>query len=100
MAIGAWFEAAGFTQETYEAVSAAVGTEPPDGAIFHIAGPIDGGWRVIEVWESEQAQKTFQAERLNPAFAAVGVSPVVPTYFAVHQTFPSPEEMRGAGSGA
>jgi len=98
MAIGAWFEAAGFTQETYDAVSAAVGNQPPEGAVFHIAGPIEGGWRVIEVWESEEAQKAFQSERLNPAFQAVGASPVFPTYFEVYQTFPSPEEMRGASA--
>jgi hypothetical protein len=93
MAIGALFEAAGFTQETYDAVVAAVGEEQPAGALLHIAGPIEGGWRVIEVWESEEAQRAFQSERLNPAFEAVGVSPVLPTYFAVYQTMPPPEAL-------
>ncbi len=97
MAVGALFELPGFTEENYEAVLAAVGEEPPDGSYFHISGPIDGGWRVIEVWESERAQDAFQRERLDPGFDQAGLERVTPTFFAVHKTFPPPEAMAGGG---
>ena len=99
MAIGALFEVPGFTQENYEAVLAAVGDEPPEGSYFHISGPIEGGWRVIEVWESEQAQSAFQRERLDPAFDKVGLDRVTPTFFPVHHTLPPPEAMAAMAAG-
>jgi hypothetical protein len=99
MAIGAWFEREDFTADMYEAVLAQVGEGQPAGAIFHIAGPIEGGWRVIEVWESEEAQKRFQTERLNPAFEAAGVPIVTPSYFPVHNTLPPPEAMAALAQG-
>jgi hypothetical protein len=60
------------SQETYDWVSKRLGLERPAGGIFHLAGPSpNGGWRVIEVWESEEDAKRF-VERLRPAFEAVG----------------------------
>jgi hypothetical protein len=99
MAIGALYELPGFTQENYEAVVAVVGEEVPRGCYFHIAGPIDEGWRVIEVWESEQAQGAFQRERLDPACDQVGLDRVTPSYFAVHNTEPPPEAMAAMMAG-
>jgi hypothetical protein len=97
--IGALFEAAGFTQEQYDAVLQEVGEEEPDGSLVHIAGPIDGGWRVIEVWESEAAQQRFQEERLNPAFERAGTPRVTPTFFPVHMLFPPPEAFAALAAG-
>lgn len=53
---------------------AATGEMPPQGAIFQVAGPAEGGWRVISVWESREAQERFRDERLIPAFMELGVS--------------------------
>jgi hypothetical protein len=50
------------------------GALPPAGGIFQVAGPFDGGWRVISVWESEASLRRFQEEHLFPAFQEVGVS--------------------------
>jgi hypothetical protein len=100
MAIGALFEGPGITQATYDAVAARIGEEPPAGCLYHISGPIEGGWRVIEVWESEDAQRRFQTERLNPAFEAEGVQKVTPTFFPVHVTLPPPEAMAAMAAGA
>jgi hypothetical protein len=64
------------SQEIYEGVRERLGLEKPAGGIFHAAGPSpNGGWRVIEVWESEAEAKQFVAERLLPAFEAVGAPP-------------------------
>jgi hypothetical protein len=32
---------------------------PAPGSLVHLAGPMEGGWRIIEVWESEQAASAF-----------------------------------------
>ena len=63
--------------ELYEQIIqrvAASGEMPPPGAIFQVAGPAEGGWRVITVWESREAQERFRDERLIPAFNDLGVS--------------------------
>jgi hypothetical protein len=62
------------SQDVYEKVRAELGlTDKPAGGIFHAAGPgPNGGWRVIELWESEEDANTFFTERLQPAFQAVG----------------------------
>ena len=61
------------SQEIYEKVRAHLGLGAPAGGIFHAAGPSpNGGWRVIEVWESEEDARRFRDERLLPAFDAVG----------------------------
>ena len=63
--------------EIYEQVVQKVrdnGEFPPAGAIFQVAGPFEGGWRVISVWESREAQERFRDERLAPAWQEVGVN--------------------------
>jgi hypothetical protein len=50
--------------DTYERVAAALAGTPP-GMIVHAAGPTDEGFRVIDVWESEEAWRSF-TERLLP----------------------------------
>src|SRR2546430_6870272 len=65
------------TAEIYEQVIqkvAASGEMPPQGAIFQVAGPHQGGWRVISVWESREAQERFRDGRLIPIWQEVGVS--------------------------
>ena len=64
------------TAEIYEQVIQEVaksGELPPPGSIFQVAGPHEGGWRVISLWESREAQERFRDERLIPAFQEVGV---------------------------
>jgi hypothetical protein len=67
------------SQEIYDSVRERLGLEKPAGGIFHAAGPApNGGWRVIEVWESEADAKAFVTERLLPAFDALGAPPPPP----------------------
>jgi hypothetical protein len=46
--------APGLNAGMYEAVTRRVmpGDELPEGCRLHIGGPVDGGWRVITVWDS------------------------------------------------
>jgi hypothetical protein len=75
------------SREVYDRIRAELGLERPAGGIFHVAGPSpNGGWRVIEVWESEEAANRFFQERFFPALRALGVSGPVPTreFWPVH----------------
>jgi hypothetical protein len=74
MAVGIRLKLAGGKQEQYDAVSEIVNVnaDPPQGMIFHCAGPIDDGWGVIDVWESRDAFDSFVAARLMPAIEAAG----------------------------
>jgi hypothetical protein len=78
------------SQEIYEGVRERLGLEKPAGGIFHAAGPSpNGGWRVIEVWESEEDAKAFVTERLLPAFDALGAPPPPPPeLWPVHNSMP------------
>ena len=44
----------------------------PDGARLLLWGPAACGWRVITVWDSQDACDRFFAERLGPAYEAAG----------------------------
>lgn len=63
----------GMTEESYEQVSAKMGTEqdPPAGLIVHTAGEVDGVWQVVDVWESADAKERFEQDRLMPAISAL-----------------------------
>jgi hypothetical protein len=73
------------SQELYERLREVVGIDKPPGGICHIAGPSpNGGWRVIELWESQEEAMRFIDERLKPAFEAVGAPPPKPEFSSVH----------------
>ena len=74
------------SREIYERVRGVLGLEKPAGGIFHVAGPSpNGGWRVIEVFESDEDAQRF-VERLKPAFESVGAPgpPQPPQFWPVH----------------
>jgi hypothetical protein len=92
MAVGIRLKLAGITAEQFDRLEAAVDPDsnPPDGLIFHASGPIDGGWGVIDFWESRQKFDRFSEERIGPAMAAIGATAGPPDVheFAVHEHYP------------
>ncbi len=75
------------SKDLYEKVRAHLGLDAPAGGIFHCAGPSpNGGWRVIEVWETQEDAQRFRDERLLPAFEAVGetLGGVQPQFWPIH----------------
>lgn len=81
------------SQEFYEKVREQMGLNAPAGGILHIAGPSPtGGWRVIELWESEEDAMRFYNERLGPALDAVGLPrpPAPPQFWPVHNYMTEP----------
>src|SRR5579863_8643787 len=57
--------------EHYQRLTVVLTDPAPQGLIVHLAGPTDEGFRVIAVWDSEHDFRRFQAERLEPAIAAL-----------------------------
>ena len=64
----------GVTQEQYDAVIEGLGSDfPGSGHLFHVAGPMEGGWRVVDVWNSQEEADAFFRERLEEALRNAGV---------------------------
>ena len=51
MAVAMLLEWPGQTQEQYEQLmkQVALDADPPEGGLFHVAGPMPGGWRVVDI---------------------------------------------------
>jgi hypothetical protein len=64
----------GGTAEQDQAIMKALnlGDAPPPGARIRMAGPVDGGWRILSLWESQEEFERFRDDRLMPALEQVG----------------------------
>ena len=74
-------QGAGLTKESYEEVvrklSGGSGLNSPadwpvEGLLVHAAGEAEGGFRVVDVWESEEAVRRF-GETIGPILGEAGV---------------------------
>ncbi len=94
MAIAFLHEVPGMTQEQYDQALETVhrGGRKDEGLIFHVAGPIEGGWRVVDVWESQEAVNTFFQEHLGPALQEAGIAATPPQFWPVHNMLSGPEQ--------
>jgi heme-degrading monooxygenase HmoA len=60
------------TWETYEKVSKELDPTPSEGLLFHAAGAnAEGKWRVVLIWDSEEAFTRFRDEELAPTLLRV-----------------------------
>lgn len=90
MAIGLKVKFNGGTQDQYDAIHGLmdIDANPPAGMIFHMAGPVDGGWRIVDVWESRAAFDAFMGAQVQPAMQELGersfASPPDVEEFPVH----------------
>jgi hypothetical protein len=75
MTIGIRIKLPGVTQEQFDAAHQHINPTrtAPQGLVFHSSGPIDGGWGVIDFWESRQDFDAFQV-RIQEGIAASGVA--------------------------
>jgi hypothetical protein len=76
MAIAVLIEVPNVSAEQGAAILRELGlsTTPPEGQILHIEGPMEGGLRVVDVWESEDALNAFVGGKLMPACQRAGVA--------------------------
>ncbi len=90
MAVTFILEIPGGTAEQYDEVMEKIGLAGPnppipEGALFHCAYATESGWRVIDVWESEEAFGRFFAERLGDALQSAQVLlSEPPRFYQVH----------------
>jgi hypothetical protein len=59
----------GITLDGQAELAALVPSEALEKCIAHVVGPIDGGVRMIDVWESEDDYRAFMQAHLYPALA-------------------------------
>ncbi len=64
MTFGVLQEMPGVTEADYRSVEKHLGPDRPAGLLAHVSGPVDGGWRVINVWATEEDFQRFRSERL------------------------------------
>lgn len=89
MAVVLVHQGPGLTREKYDEIVRRVSggkdrVESPDdwpveGLLVHAAGEGEGGFRVVDVWESEEAAQRF-GEKLTPILEEVGVTTDVELY--------------------
>jgi hypothetical protein len=86
MAIGIMFEAKGVTRQQYEQVAKAVMPNEimPRGMRYHVAGPVEGGWNVFEIWDSEAEARRFFDEKLGTELKRAGIANVQQRPFPLH----------------
>ncbi len=86
MAVAMLAEIPGLTQEQYETVVTKVNeTGSPAGALFHAGGPIERGYRVIEVWQSRQAADVFySSSQYQDAVAGLTTTPEIVMTWSVY----------------
>jgi len=92
MAVVLVFQGPSFTQERYEkGIAKLSGGKsrmespadwPVEGLLVHIAGQAPNGFRVVDVWESEEACRSF-GDRLAPVLKEVGIEEE-PEIYPVH----------------
>ena len=88
MAVHIRIELPGVGVEEFDRIDGAINARDnhPEGLIFSGSGPVDGGWRVLDFWESRAHFDAFAVERIGPAVAAAGstVQPQIDE-FPIHE---------------
>ncbi|MDT7741446.1 MAG: hypothetical protein QOE59_524 [Actinomycetota bacterium] len=92
MATAFVFETDTMSASEYDDLMAAMGlADPdgpyPDGLLAHLAGAKpDRGWRVIDVWESDdQAEAFYGSDRFAPVRDHAGDRTISPTRWPMHR---------------
>jgi hypothetical protein len=64
------------TREHYDCLARAMSHAPiPAERLLFAAGPVEGGWQVVQVWTSKAHLDDFNRAVFFPALAALGGSP-------------------------
>jgi len=102
MAVAILLEWPGLTQQQYEQAmkELQLDANPPAGGMFHVAGPMTGGWRIVDVWESAEAFHRFSEERIIPAVTKIGITtqPRVEVYPAHNVYIPATSSIASLGA--
>jgi hypothetical protein len=89
MAYGVLMDFASGSNDAYDRVIEAMGLtdgRPPSHALFHMAGPTDSGFRVVDIWESVEEFQKFAEEKIGPLANAEGFPPPTVSIWELHNT--------------
>jgi hypothetical protein len=90
MAVAMFMKFPGCTREQYESVINELKLNDPNnvpsGLLHHVAGPLENGWSVIDVWESQKEFDVFFQSKLRQAMQNAKIQPPQPITFQVHNT--------------
>ena len=89
MAVAVLMNFEGGDNDAYDRVIQKMGLSdgtPPDGAHYHVAGEVDGGYRVVDVWESAERFQQFAEEQIGPFSQEEGFPPPEVSIWEVHNT--------------
>ncbi len=103
MAIALVIEFPGVSREQYDRTMRDLrldGADPesPRGMLLHIAGPAEGGWQVVNVWETRADFDRFLDSDLGRALKNAGISTPRVREFSVYKALRLPKAV-GAGTG-
>ena len=89
MAVAVLLNFAGGDNDAYDRVIEKMGLSdgtPPDGAQYHVAGEVDGGFRVVDVWDSAEQFQRFAEEQIAPLTREEGFPQPEVSMWEVHNT--------------
>lgn len=80
-------EVPGGTSDLDEALTEAwrITSNPPSGNRLRLAGPMDGGWRVISLWDSAEQFQEFLEERLHLSLDDAGEEQPTVTFWEIEK---------------
>ena len=85
MAIMAIYRSADVDRETFNRYRVEAPIDPaPKGAIFHQVAFDEDGLLVVDIWESEEAMRPFNDDRIVPALKRMGITPIEPKIVQLH----------------
>jgi heme-degrading monooxygenase HmoA len=85
MAIQVVSEIQGMTKEQYEQAIGQIGDQlrRAPGFNHHVAGPMEGGYRVVEIWDSREELDRWLQDTVMPMAQQVGIPPFEPKIFPI-----------------
>ena len=86
MAVAVLIDIPGATRSQYDAVIRKLqdaGEWAPSGLLYHIAGATREGWRIVDVWDSQEHFERF-GQRLMPILEETGFPSFEPEPWPVH----------------
>jgi hypothetical protein len=86
MAVTSVVDAPNMTREQYDAISKRIYFPPgklPRGLVHHIASELDGGLRIVEIWDSETYFQAYFDDALLPVTREEGVELDAPKKYRI-----------------
>lgn len=85
MAVLVVIEVPGGSSDLDDALTQAWGitSSPPEGNSLRMGGPMEGGWRIVSLWETRQQFETFLEERVHLSLRDTGEGQPVVTFWEI-----------------